>query len=73
MKPTLYRMQQHGETVWQGHARNDYHAEERFFDAGDETPGSLERYTLQRWGTVKLGPTMRGKGWVTVYADQCLA
>jgi hypothetical protein len=71
MKKDFFRFLQDGETVWQGHAYDPEHAEERAF--WDETPGSLERFTLQRWGTVKLGPTMRGKGWVTVYRDACLA
>ena len=60
-----------GNETWQGHAWDVEHAEERCFY--DESPGSLERFTLQRWGVVKLGPTMRGKGWVTIYRNECLA
>ena len=71
MKRDFYRMLCDGVPEWQGRAYSTEDAEEKCFF--DEPPGSLNRYTLQRWGTVKLGPTMRGKGWVTVYADQCLA
>lgn len=72
MKKT-FRMLQNGEEIWRGSAYDAEHAEERFFDSFDESPGSLERYTLECWGTVKYGSTMTGKGWVTVYSNACLA
>jgi hypothetical protein len=70
---STFRFLQHGEEVWRGSAYDAEHAEERFFDAWDEVPGSLERYTLQRWGTVKYTSTLKGKGWVTVYENANLA
>ena len=60
-----------GNTTWQGYAYGVEHAEERCFF--DEMPGSLERYTLQRWGTVSYSKSVKGKGWVTIYKDECLA
>lgn len=70
---TQFRMLQYGEEIWRGKAIDWKDAEERCFDSWDETPGSLERYTLQRWGVISYGPSMKGKGWVMVYKDQCLA
>lgn len=66
-------MLQDGEEVWRGKAYDAEHAEERFFDAWDESPGSLERYTLQRWGLVRVASWSRIPGWVTVYENQALA
>jgi hypothetical protein len=60
-----------GETVWQGRAYDACHAEEKAF--WDESPGSMERFTLQKWGRVKLSREITGKGWVTLYRDACLA
>jgi hypothetical protein len=71
MKRTLYRMLCDGETEWQGNALDTSEAEEKCF--WDEPPGSLNRYTLQRWGTVKLTSSIKDKGWVTIYANQALA
>jgi hypothetical protein len=71
MKKT-YRFLQFNEEVWRGAAYDTAHAEERFLDSWDESPGSLERYTLQRWGTVKYGHDLKGRGWVTVYENACL-
>ncbi len=67
----LFRFLQNGEEIWQGRANDADHAEERAF--WDETPGSLERFTLQRWGRVKLTKQISGMGWITVYSDACLA
>jgi len=69
----LYRMLQDGGEVWRGKAYDTEHAEERCFAVWDECPGSLERYTLQYWGKVKISRTMTDDGWVTVYENQCLA
>ena len=60
-----------GETVWQGRAYDARHAEEKAF--WDESPGSMERFTLQKWGRVKLSRQISGEGWVTIYRDACLA
>ena len=72
MKKT-FRMLQDNEEIWRGSAYDAEHAEQWFFDAWDESPGSLERYTLQRWDTVKYSSAFKGKGWVTVYSNACLA
>ncbi len=73
MKTTLYRMidSATGETVWSGRACDADHAEEKCF--WDESPGTLERFTLQKWGRVKLSRQITGAGWITVYRNQCLA
>ena len=68
-----YRILQDGHEIWRGKAYDTQDAEERCFDAWDETPGSLERFTLQRWGAVKLTSSIKGKAWITIYANQCLA
>lgn len=73
MKRDLYRMLQDGEEIWRGDALDWKDAEERCFDSWDETPGNLERYTLQRWGTVQISSSLKDKAWVTVYSNQCLA
>lgn len=67
---TLYRMLADGEQEWQGRAWDTEHAEERCFY--DEEPSSLIRYTLQKWGRVKLSSQIWGEGWITVYENQCL-
>lgn len=59
-----------GETIWQGRAHDVSDAEERCFYF--DQPGSLERFTLQRWGTVHYSRELRGKGWVTVYENRHL-
>jgi len=71
MKLTTYRMLEDGEESWRGKARDAEHAEEKCFY--DESPGSLVRYTLQKWGKVKISSTMTDDGWVTVYENQALA
>ena len=73
MKKKLYRMLDTptGETTWSGYAYSPEHAEEKCFY--DETPGSLERFTLQVWGKVKISRTMSQDGWKTVYENQCLS
>jgi hypothetical protein len=72
MKTKLFRMlDESGEVTWQGQAYDVDHAEERCFF--DESPGSLERFTLQRWGRVKLSRSITSDGWVTIYKNQCLA
>ncbi len=70
-----FRMLQDGEEVWRGKAYDAEHAEARFFDAWDESPGSLERFTLQRWGLVRVASWSwsRIPGWVNVYENQVLA
>lgn len=72
MKTNLYRMlDTDGNVTWQGNARDVEHAEEKCF--WDESPGSLERFTLERWGKVKISRTMSQGGWVTVYKNESLA
>lgn len=73
MKKQWYRMMQDGGEIWRGTAYDASNAEEKCFSSFDETPGSLERYTLQRWGVVHYSKTLKGKDWVKVYANQCLA
>ncbi len=68
---TTYRMLADGEQEWSGRASDSAHAEEKCFY--DESPGSLVRYTLQRWGKVKISSTMSHPGWVDVYKNQSLA
>lgn len=68
---TTYRMLEDGEESWRGKAHDVEHAEEKCFY--DEPPGSLVRYTLQRWGTVKFSKQLSGPGWVTVYENQALS
>lgn len=65
-----FRLLEDGEEIWRGKACDVEHAEEKAF--WDETPGSFQRYTLQRWGSVKISSTMKAAGWVTVYAEQRL-
>ena len=65
-----YRILEDGEQIWQGRAYNSEHAEEKAF--ADEVPGSLNRYTLQSWGQVKVSSQIKTGGWVTVYRDACL-
>lgn len=68
----FYRMlDTEGNEIWRGKAHDVSHAEERCFS--DESPGSLERFTLQRWGRVKLTKQIKTDGWVTVYRNECLA
>ena len=72
MKTTLYRMlDTDGNEQWRGRACDAGHAEEKCF--WDESPGSLERFTLQKWGKVKLSSSITTAGWVTVYANQSLS
>jgi hypothetical protein len=71
MKKELYRMLEDGEEFWRGPAYGVDHAEERAFF--DESPGSIPRYTLERWGRVKYSKQLTGKGWVTVYKNEFLA
>ena len=71
MKLTPYRMLAAGEQEWSGNARDTEHAEEKCF--WDELPGSLVRYTLQKWGRVKFGKSISGPGWVTIYGNQPLS
>ena len=66
-----YRMLEDGEESWRGKAHDVEHAEEKCFY--DEPPGSLVRYTLQKWGKVKISSTMTDNGWVTIYENQALA
>jgi hypothetical protein len=66
----LYRILEDENEFWRGKAYNSEHAEERCFS--DEEPGSLVRYTLQKWGRVKISSTMHDDGWVTVYKNACL-
>jgi len=69
---SFYRMlDNQGETVWNGKAYDEEQAEERCFF--DESPGALERFTLQRWQDVKVTKSIKTKGWVTIYENQCLA
>lgn len=63
-------MLQDGEEMWQGRAYDIEHAEDRCFY--HDSPGSLERYTLQRWGKVKVSREISVDGWVTVYENQSL-
>lgn len=72
MKTRLYRMlDSDGNETWRGKAHDTEHAEERCFH--DEPPGSLERFTLQVWGKVKLSREISGEGWKTIYKNECLA
>jgi len=67
-----YRMlDSEGNETWRGQARDIEHAEERCFYT--ESPGSLERFTLQVWGRVKLTTEITSKGWVTLYKNESLA
>ena len=63
-----YRMLCDGEQEWTGRAQNPEHAEQKCFR--DEEPGSLCRYTLERWQPAPGAP-QRGK-WVTIYKDASL-
>ncbi len=67
-----YRMlDEEGNETWRGKARDIEHAEEKCF--WDESPGNLERFTLQVWGKVKFGKQISGDDWVTVYKNEALA
>ena len=66
----LYRMLADGEQEWSGRAFNTEHAEERCFF--NEEPGSLVKYTLQKWGRKKISSTMTMENWITVYENQSL-
>jgi len=71
MKTDLYRMLCDGIEEWQGRAGDVEHAESRCFY--DEPPSSYARYTLQKWGKVRISSSMKEDGWVTVYSNECLA
>ncbi len=62
-----------GEEFWRGAAHDAEDAEDNCFDSWEDCPGSLERYTLQKWGTVNLTRSIKDRAWVTVYKDKCLA
>lgn len=67
-----YRMlDSEGNVTWQGKAYDVGHAEEKCFY--DETHGSLERFTLQVWGKVKISREMKRDGWVTIYKNETLS
>ena len=67
-----YRMlDEHGNETWRGKAFDVSHAEEKCFF--DESPGSMERFTLQLWGPVKLTRQITSNGWRTIYENECLA
>jgi hypothetical protein len=51
-----------GNQFWIGTAWDEEEAEERCFH--DEEPGSLVRYTLERWA---------GKKWVEVYRNKAIS
>lgn len=63
-----FRMLCDGVEEWRGKAHDVEHAEDRCFF--DESPGELNRYTLQRWKPHKKLPA--GK-WVTIYESESLA
>lgn len=63
-------MLENGEQFWSGKAWDAEHAEERCFY--DEEPGSLVKYTLQKWGRIKLTREISGDGWITVYENERL-
>lgn len=73
MKKELYRLLDtpSGAVVWQGRAWDVEDVENKAFF--DDSPGSLERYTLQHWGRVRVASWSKLPGWVTIYANQCLA
>jgi hypothetical protein len=71
MKTLLFRITQDGSTVWQGRAYDVEHAIEKAFF--DETPGTLERFDMDRWGRVKLSRSIKSQGWVNVFRNECLA
>lgn len=60
-----------GEQEWSGYAYDTEHAEEKCFF--DESPCSLVKYTLQKWGTKKISQSMTMSDWVTVYENEKLA
>ena len=64
-------LDEEGNETWRGQARDVEHAEEKCF--WDEPPGSLERFTLQIWGKVKITKQMSQGGWVTLYKNESLA
>lgn len=64
-------MLEDGEQAWQGMAYDVESAEEKCFY--DDGPFSLVKYTLQKWGRVKLSSQISGDGWVTVYQNESLA
>ena len=66
-----FRMLCDGEEEWRGAAFDVEHAEERCFY--DEPPATCSRYTLQKWGRVKLTRSISALGWVTIYKNQSLA
>lgn len=63
-------MLENGEQFWSGKAWDAEHAEERCFY--DEEPGSLVKYTLQKWGTKKISHSMTMQDWITVYENERL-
>ena len=63
-------MLEDGEVSWVGQAFDAEFAEERCFY--DEEPSSLVKYTLQKWGRVKLTKEISGDGWITIYENQQL-
>jgi hypothetical protein len=70
-KKSTFRMLCDGEEEWRGAAFDAEHAEERCFYY--EPPAASSRYTLQKWGRVKLTRQISTAGWVTVYKNQSLA
>ncbi len=70
MNKTLYRMLADGEQEWSGYAWDTEGAENKCFY--DEEPSSLVKYTLQKWGRVKLTREISGDGWITVYENERL-
>lgn len=63
-------MLENGEIFWSGYAYDTEQAEEKCFY--DESPGSLVKYTLQKWGTKKISQSMTMNDWVTVYENENL-
>lgn len=54
--------------LWTGSAWDADDALERAL--GDESPGSLVTYRVERWGTVKISRSMTQPGWVKVWQGQ---
>ena len=63
-------MLEDGEESWRGMAYDVESAEEKCFY--DEEPASLVKYTLQKWGRVKLTKEISDDGWITVYENERL-
>jgi hypothetical protein len=67
-KKHLFRIWQDGNLFWEGRAYDVEHAEEKCFS--DDSPGSLERFTMHKGNACKKTGITR---WVCVYENECLA